>query len=362
MRRCPTCNRTYTDLSLNFCLNDGSPLLSDAPRVLDLNATIRDSPARITSEPPPTEIYRQEPFVSQVPGIAQPRPANSQWSPMPLAQPRKKSNAVWWILGTVAVLAVIGIGLVVMILALASMSSNDNANSANGNPSVANRNKNVGTDSNIPSETNTNANANTNSNSNTNSDVALPVSLADDFSAQKWKTGNFEYGDIWYTNDQYHMRSKEKTYLVMYAPNGDYNTENASVRVTARSADGTSPVSGYGLIVHGEKSKENQLEDYALLVYTGAEPQYEVVMHKGGNQTTLVPWTKSSVLRSGTNPNQLEIRTRGEELSFYINNRYLTRITDKENFKRGVAGLYTSEAAEVVFDDLEIHRETDSRQ
>ncbi len=354
-RRCPTCNRTYTDLSLNFCLQDGSPLVSDAPRVLDPNATIRDSPARITSEPPPTEIYRpQEARFNQAASQGQPRPATPQWSPMPAMKPRKRSNAIWWALGTIAVVTVIGIGLVVMVLALASMSKNENANTANTNSRVAVRNRNTNNEPNVPSETNTNT--------NTNTDTPLPASFSDDFSADKWKTGNFQYGDIWYTDEQYHMRSKEKTYLVMYAQSGDYNTENASVSVTARSVDGTSPISGYGLIVHGETSKDNQLEDYALLVYTGSEPQYEVVMHKAGNQTTVLPWTKSTVLRSGTNPNQLEIRTQGTDLSFYINGRYLTRITDQENFKRGVAGLYTSESAEVVFDDLEIHRQPDSRE
>ena len=128
------------------------------------------------------------------------------------------------------------------------------------------------------------------------------------------------------------------------------------MRVTTRSVDGNGPTSGYGLIVHGQKSSSNQLEDYALLIFTGDEPQYQVVMHKEGDQKTLVPWTKSAVIRSGTSPNQLEIRTRGDQLQFYINGRYLTRITDTENLKRGVAGLYTSETSEVVFDDLEIKR------
>ena len=62
------------------------------------------------------------------------------------------------------------------------------------------------------------------------------------------------------------------------------------------------------------------------------------------------------MIRSGTSPNQLEIRTRGDQLQFYINGRYLTRIPIAENLKRGVAGLYTSETSEVVFDDLEIKR------
>ncbi|MGH9967083.1 MAG: hypothetical protein ACREBG_04520 [Pyrinomonadaceae bacterium] len=340
MKRCPSCNRTYTDVSLNFCLEDGTPLISDAPPPVDPNATIRYPEPRTTSEPPPTEIYRQEkPLLNQVPEMAR-RPA-PQWSPGPQMGAPKKSNTVWWILGGVVVVGVLGIGLIIMILALASMSSNENANNGNSNAGV-NRNRS--------------ANANRNSNTNSNTGPDLPASFTDDFSTEKWRTGNFQFGDIWYANGEYHMRAKEKTYLVMYAPSGEYSTENATVRLTARSVDGTGPTSGYGLIVHGQKSNNNELEDYALLIFTGDEPQYEVVMHKGGNQKTVVPWTKSSVIRSGTSPNQLEIRAKGDQLSFYINGRYLTRITDSENFKRGVAGLYTSETPEVVFDDLEIER------
>ena len=152
------------------------------------------------------------------------------------------------------------------------------------------------------------------------------------------------------------MRSKARMYLMMYAPSADYSTEDATVRVTARSVDGNPPLTGYGLIVHGEKSNTGALEDYVLLIYTGEQPQYEIIKHKGGAQTTVVPWTKSSVIRSGTNPNQLEVRAKGDVLTFYINGQYVDRITDNENFKRGVAGLYTSDTAEVAFDDLEIER------
>lgn len=152
------------------------------------------------------------------------------------------------------------------------------------------------------------------------------------------------------------MRSKEKTYLVMYAPNNDYNTENATVRVTVRSLDSNSSTSGYGLLIHGEKSKNSELEDYGLLIFTGETPQYQIVSHKNGNQTALVPWTRSSIIRSGTSPNQLEARIKGEQISFYINGQYLNRITDDQNYRRGVVGLYTSDTYEVAFDDLEIRR------
>lgn len=357
MKTCPTCNRTYTDASLNFCLEDGTPLTASGPRSatpgFDPNATIRYTDARDTKSPT-AEAYRP-PAPPTNPGANQ--PANPAVYQMPnqgsafgqqqrstLSGPgvqRKKSNTVWWVLGGLAVVGVIVIGGVIMIIALASMGSHSNSNSNRGNLNsrMANRN----------------ANANTNS-SNTNLNANLPTSVTDDFSQPKWGTGNYDFGDIWYADGQYHMRAKEKKYLVMYAPSPEYKTGNATVRVTARSVDGTSPASGYGLIVHGEKSKSGDLEDYVLLIYTGTEPKYEIVKHKGGAQTTLVPWTKSNVIRTGTNSNQLEVRARGSELSFYINGQYVDRMTDSENFKGGIAGLYSSDTAEVTFDDLEIKR------
>lgn len=341
MKRCPSCNRTYTDASLNFCLEDGTPLVGDAAPSYDLNATVRDEPPRRTSEPPVTEIYRQKPQVNQVPRTRQPQQAPPQRSRTPQLQEQKKSNAVWWVAGGVAVVGILGVGLIVMLLVFSRLGSNTNGGNDSANTRAVN--------------TNRAANANRSANDNTNTST-LPTSFTDNFAEEKWRTGNFQFGDIWYKDDEYHMRSKEKTYLVMYAPSSDYATENATVRVTTRSVDGIGPTSGYGLIVHGQKSPGNELEDYALLVFTGDDPQYQVVMHKGGNQTALVPWTKSTVIRSGTSPNQLEIQSRGDQLRFYINGRYVTRITDSDNLKRGVAGLYTSETSEVVFDDLEITR------
>ena len=340
MKRCPTCNRTYNDASLNFCLEDGTPLVTNAGGIHDPNATIRYGEPPDTN-PPPTEIYRQPaPLLNQVDASAQPR----QGAPSPASPTRRKSNAVWWILGGLVVLALIVVGVAVMILALASMGSNSNGNT---NTNVANtRNTNT-------RPVNRNANV-----TNVNSTANLPASMTDDFSEPHWGAGNFTYGDVWYDNDEYHMRSKDKTYLVMYAPKNEYNTENATVRVTVRSVDGTPANSGFGLIVHGDKSRAGSLEDYGLLIYTGPEAKYQIIKHKNGVQSTVVPWTRSTVIRSGTNPNQLEIRARGLELSFYVNGQYVDRITDTENFRRGVAGLYTSDKTDVAFDDLEIRRQT----
>ena len=342
MKRCPTCNRTYADLSLNFCLDDGTPLTSEAAPTTDLNATVRYPPPRETAEPPPTEIYRPGPTAAPPPRpTSPPPPPPPQWSPSPPPPPAKKSNAIWWILGGVAALAVIGVGVIVMFIALASLGSDSNTANINRN---ANRNANVI------------ANANANTNINTNANASLPAMLTDDFSQQKWGTGTSQYGRIWYANGEYHMISKEQTFVAMYAPSNDYSTENATVRVTARSVNGSVPSAGFGLMVHCLQSKAGQLEDYALLIYPSDEPAYEIIMHKGGAQSTLVQRTQSDAINSGSEPNELQVKIKGNQMVFYANGRILTTVTDRENYRRGRVGFYTSDVFEVAFDDLEIER------
>ena len=345
MKRCPSCNRTYTDSSLNFCLEDGTPLTADAPPV-DPNATIRYPAARDTTEPPPTEIYRPQPqSVSTRPTTPPPPPPppTPQWAPPPTAAPPRKSNALWWILGGLAALLVIGVGLVVMIIALASLGSNGNTNNLNANTRTENRNGNV--------TANTNA-----SNTNANANAAIPSSLVDNFSQQKWGAATSQYGRTWYADGEYHMSSRERTFVVMYAPSDDYSTENATVKVTARSVNGDVPSAGFGLMVHCAQSKAKQLEDYALLIYPSDEAEYEIIKHKDGTQSSVVTRTKSSAIRSGNAPNVLEVRIRGTELSFYANGQFLTKINDTENYRRGRTGFYTSDVYEVAFDDLSINR------
>ncbi|HEX6730676.1 MAG TPA: hypothetical protein VF074_11715, partial [Pyrinomonadaceae bacterium] len=293
---------------------------------------------------PPTEIYR--PATPVVTSPSPPPPPPPQWSPTPVAPPQRKSNAVWWVLGGLAVLAVMGIGFVVVLIALSNMGGNTNDSNTNV---VANRNSN--------SSTNANASPSVNTNTNSNSD-GLPSSFSDDFSETKWGAGNFRFGDIWYAEDEYHMRSKENTFIVMYAPSEDYRTQDATIKVTARSVDGSVPSAGFGLMFHCAQSKAKQLEDYALLIYPEAEAAYEVIMHKDGNQSSVVPKTKSSAIRSGSTPNQLEVRIKGSQVELYVNGQFLTSITDTQNFKGGRAGFYTSDTVEVAFDDLEIQRQT----
>ncbi|MGA9994306.1 MAG: hypothetical protein WBP93_02775 [Pyrinomonadaceae bacterium] len=340
MKRCPTCNRTYTDDALSFCLDDGGRLLTESAGSpsYDPNATVQYSQPRDTSgEPPPTQIYQPNAPVYQ-------QPAQPSWSPTPTypqAAPKKRSP--WpWILGGGVLLLVLGVGFVVLIVALASMSTNNNnnANANNGNTKV-NRNSNTNT-----------ANAN---NSNTNSNTSAST-FTDDFSTQKWWIGSDASLTANYEDGEYHMKGVAERYVVQYAPeNASYYTKNATVRATARSISGTSPKYGYGISVLGQ-NKDNKLQDYSFIIYTANNPQYSVVFHQGGKETTIVSWTPSNTIRTGTSTNQLEVRLSGKQMAFYINGQYATSINDTYNLGDGLAGFYTSDTPEVAFDDLEISK------
>jgi rRNA maturation protein Nop10 len=67
MKRCPTCNQTYTDEALSFCPNDGTPLMSSAPSSYNPQATIMAPPPSVTQNP-------SDPFGA---------PAQSDWGATP---------------------------------------------------------------------------------------------------------------------------------------------------------------------------------------------------------------------------------------------------------------------------------------
>ena len=92
MKRCPTCKREFED-SLTYCLEDGSPLISETRS--DSEATLV-SPAPPAAQPPPTQVPQYQP------------------GPPPVAAGSKRR--VWpWVVGVVVVLLLF---LVVCIAAI----------------------------------------------------------------------------------------------------------------------------------------------------------------------------------------------------------------------------------------------------
>jgi hypothetical protein len=342
MKRCPSCSRTYTDDALSFCLDDGSPLLSvggDAPSSFDPNATLAYPTPRETTPPAP-EVYPP-----RVPPHSQPQQAQTPgWSPGPQAQmpyppPVRKKSALPWILGGAALLLVLGIGFVVLIAILAAIGANSNSNTRSANTS----------------RTTSNTSRTTTTSNTSSAPSGSTLVVRDDFSIEKWPTGAAAY-DSKYEDGEYHIHSSAGNYVVMLSPDESvYSTKDRTIRVTARSADGTASNYGYGLVVHGTL-KAGEPVGYGFLVYTGNDPSYSVVHLTGDQDRTLVKWTSSSVVRSGTNPNQIEVRVKGNQLSYYVNGQYVTSITDTAGYGDGRVGFFASNENPAAFDDLEIYK------
>lgn len=353
MKKCPTCNRTFEDDALSFCLHDGSPLVSagavaNAPPY-DLGATVQYNPGRDTNPPP--AAFQPSQFPNQ-----QMQPPS--WAPMPPVggmqgqAPPKKSKAIYWILGVVALLIVLGVGGIILAVVLygTSDSNTNNSNSASNN---SNNNSNVTKNSNASNNSNANVAGN-----NSNGSSTKNYQLQEDFSnASLWWSSSNAFGKAEYVNGEYQLSgSLDGGYVVIYGPDKSaYRTEAATSRVTARSVTGTSPRMGYGLTVYGAL-KNGSLEDYAFLIRTDDSPAFRVVLHQAGKETTLINWTRSSLIRTGSNTNQLEVRASADQLAFYINGQYATSIPDSADYKLGLVGFYSSDTAPIAFDDLEIFK------
>jgi hypothetical protein len=121
MKQCPTCNRTYADDTITFCLADGA-LLSAS---YDPNATQR-IPARLTN-PPPTEVL-----------TAQPAPTEVLPHYLAQAQGARANNSSKYLLA--ALVLILGGGGILAVVLLnkktPSTSSSTNSSNAVGNTSA----------------------------------------------------------------------------------------------------------------------------------------------------------------------------------------------------------------------------------
>lgn len=330
MKKCPVCNRTYTDESQNFCLEDGTTLIADPASASGFGSM-------------PSAAQSWHPNVPQ------------NFS----APPRKKSNTALWVLGILGVVVVVGVvGFFGLLIAIGIAVDNDNNNNS--------RNYNTRSNSNSGSNTNSSANSistrnvsnsgttsNTSYNSGTNSSTTTG-SLK--YSEMDWGKLDSAFGRGEYTGGEYRVNSKKSdNYYVIIVDavvKDQYVTKNATTKITARTVSSDSPYLGFGLVVHSDPLPLKR--DYAFVIRTGSDPAFRVVKHEDKIETDVVKWTSASQIRSGTQPNDLEVRSNGKTLEFYINGQFATSIADNITTK-GIVGLYTSGTPVVAFSDLRIY-------
>jgi hypothetical protein len=171
MKRCPTCNRTYTDPNLSFCIDDGTPLVKD--EAYDPEATlVSPSPSGGKREATPTSAAGQGIAPSDWKGpVYQPPGSVGQ-------APRASQGKAWpWIVGILALLliAVVCLGVAAAIfvprMMRAAVNRNENSGNANVEKRESNRNSNTDSDANSNSDS-ASANLNENENRNLNANSA----------------------------------------------------------------------------------------------------------------------------------------------------------------------------------------------
>jgi Domain of unknown function (DUF4440) len=134
MKRCPTCNKTFDDSTLSFCLDDGTPLVVETPSSADPDATLvarADSEVTLVSpkhSAPQGQVDAPAQGAQRAP---QPTMVASQFSmPRPPTYPPvSKERTVWpWIVGLAAIglFMIIGIAIVVVVAPSMMRTSNDN--------------------------------------------------------------------------------------------------------------------------------------------------------------------------------------------------------------------------------------------
>ncbi|MGH9875226.1 MAG: DUF4440 domain-containing protein [Pyrinomonadaceae bacterium] len=148
MKRCPTCNKTFSEEHLSFCIDDGTPLVRVDPR--DDEATVvRSAPEDSASGSSGASSERDS------------RPYQPPGSEIPPGSYGESKRRTWpWVLGIFAILFIVfaGLGIAAVVLIPRLMrASNTNSNL---NANVERRgNSNVNVNS-ADSKSNLNSNAN----------------------------------------------------------------------------------------------------------------------------------------------------------------------------------------------------------
>jgi TonB family protein len=135
MKLCPTCQRTYEDDALRFCLEDGTALVGAQGSAYDPAATIKIPAAQVTSDAPTEVIGEDQPAATRAarPAAQPTQRAERKYEPTPA--PARKSSAAPWILGAAVVLGLSAIA-VAFIMTRGNGASSTEVAQSNQNVSV----------------------------------------------------------------------------------------------------------------------------------------------------------------------------------------------------------------------------------
>lgn len=146
---------------------------------------------------------------------------------------------------------------------------------------------------------------------------------------------------------EYYMLHKQATTRYTYA-NGEY--DDAVVQATGYFIDGSGKYE-YGLVVRGNT------DGTAYYVFTVTnDGKYNVARYQNEKYTDLIPYTESSIVNTGREPNTFKAILFGKQMLFFLNDQLIGVVPD-DVLGRGVIGLFFYNAepnTEVGFDEFTI--------
>ncbi|MEP6944977.1 MAG: hypothetical protein ABJA02_03610 [Acidobacteriota bacterium] len=336
MKICPRCSKTYNDDNLNFCLDDGNVLeqAGSAP----MPDTVMMNQPRTTSPSP--QVPTQYPPVQQA--------AQPAWNTAPQqqqSQPKKSSKTWVWVLLILGVLALLCGGGFIGFVAYFGSQIDLAANNANLGGTTK-----KGTPSPSPFSAKNNG---TNSSTNTTTASADRTDV-EKVDLSEWVRTASAFGNTEFKNGEFFMSAKQKGfYYVLAAPVDTAQTESANTVVTLRNVDNAASRLGYGIVFHSNPTPLQQ--GYAFLIDTKSQ-RYRVVHHSPQKEDSVITWTKSDAINSGSQENTLEVRDLPDKVELYINGTLVNSIKNVYGYAGGVVGLYSGDGVNIAFKDLEVRK------
>jgi hypothetical protein len=168
-----------------------------------------------------------------------------------------------------------------------------------------------------------------------------------------WVKETSIYGNTEFTNGEFIMSSKQKSFYYVLVATDEYKTDDADTRVTLRNIDNASGTLGYGLIFHSDPTPLQK--DYAFLIDT-KRAKYRVVYHTPQKEQSVISWTSSDAINPGSAENTLEVRDLADKIDLYINGKMVNSIKNVYGYAGGVPGLYAGDGVKVAFKNLEVRK------
>jgi|GEM_PF-599365 len=178
----------------------------------------------------------------------------------------------------------------------------------------------------------------------------------DDFSApgSGWVQESLGDRELTYQDGEYHILVKKFDWAVCRWNRNEGPFTDFALEIDARLVSG-SEGSSYGVIFRVQNTWS---ENYYRFQVSG-NGYYLIGTKTNGVWTVLQEWKRSTFINQGNNTNHLKVVCKGSQIEVYVNEHYLTTVTDDSFLGGGYVGMIVDTPEPntcVAFDNLRVYR------